>query len=276
MVKLAVADNRTINRRRTDASRRKTMTMASFPIAYFSYETTGRSNLVITILPDHFPCRLVSILFLFSDLSLMKSNQQLSLDPRLQQAKQREDFDKQALLDRAFNRIIGSQLDKIKAANNHTPTEHDEAVYQQKLEQQRKTQRKTKKLTKEHEDMARTTGLSGQVVALMAEKTEGTSQQVNSKNKSKHKKRSKRQVYSSDSSSSSEDSYERNKRRTREKKRKRKYESSRTDSNDSNDSDNSRDRTQRRKAMKRNRSKSRSSKPSCDSKEGEPYRSDDK
>lgn len=206
----------------------------------------------------------------------MKPSQQQSLDPRFQHAKQREDFDKQGLLDRAFNRIIGSQLDKIKAVNNHIPTEHDEAVYQQTLERQRQTKRKTKKITKEHEDMARTTGLSGQVVALMAEKIEGTTQQVDSKNKVKYKKRSKRQDCSSDSSSSSEDSYERKRRRQREKKKKRKYERSRTDSNDSNDSDYSKDRRQRRKVTKRKGSERRSSKPRCDGKERGNYRSDEK
>jgi hypothetical protein len=189
----------------------------------------------------------------------MKPNHLQSLDPRTQQAKHKEQIEKKALLDRAFDRIIGSQLHKIKAANN-APTEQDETTYQETLERERAaaSQRKTKKLSKEHAELARTTGLSGQVVALMA--------QVEESKKRKSKKRSRRD-YSDDSSSSSsgssssssEDSYERRKRRHKEKRRKRKYES-RVDG-DSSHCKESRDQRRRTKEKKRKRSKSHSPKP---------------
>jgi hypothetical protein len=188
----------------------------------------------------------------------MKPNHLQSLDPRTQQAKHKEQIEKKALLDRAFDRIIGSQLHKIKAAN-HAPTEQDETTYQETLERERAaaSQRKTKKLSKEHAELARTTGLSGQVVALMA--------QVEESKKRKSKKRSRRDYSddssssSSGSSSSSEDSYERRKRRHKEKRRKRKYES-RVDG-DSSHCKESRDQRRRTKEKKRKRSKSHSPKP---------------
>jgi hypothetical protein len=195
----------------------------------------------------------------------MKPNHLQSLDPRTQQAKHKEQIEKKALLDRAFDRIIGSQLHKIKAANNNDPTEQDETKYQETLERERAaaSQRKAKKLSKEHAELARTTGLSGQVVALMA--------QVEEKKKRKSKKRSKRDYSDDSSSSSNEDSYERRKRRHKEKKRKRKSE--RRVDGDSIDSDESRDQRRHKKEKKRKRSKSRSPKPEDASKKRDTSRS---
>ena len=171
-----------------------------------------------------------------------------SLDPRAQQANQKQDITKKGLLDRAFDRIIGSQLDKIKAAK--IPTEQEDELYQQTLERERTaaSKRKSKKLSKEHEELARTTGLSGQVVALMAGMDE-----------KKSKKRKKRENRDS-SSSTSEDSGERRRRRRKQKERKRKYKRSDSD-DDSSATEDSRHRKRQKKEMKRKLSKSRSTKP---------------
>mmetsp|Transcript_13448 Transcript_13448/g.19245 ORF Transcript_13448/g.19245 Transcript_13448/m.19245 type:complete len:205 (+) Transcript_13448:139-753(+) len=77
---------------------------------------------------------------------------------------------KKALLDRAFDRIIGSQNQKIAMQKKMEGNDKAEDAYRQALEREREAanNRKRKAISVEHEELARTTGLSGQVVALMA------------------------------------------------------------------------------------------------------------
>jgi len=76
----------------------------------------------------------------------------------------------QALLDRAFDRLVGSQLTALQAKGSKTLTEEDEERYRATLAAEREAAEKKKRkvLSAEHAELARTTGLSGQVVAMMA------------------------------------------------------------------------------------------------------------
>ncbi len=42
------------------------------------------------------------------------------MDPRDREAKKKKDQERQALLDRAYERVVGSQLDKFKAKKHTT------------------------------------------------------------------------------------------------------------------------------------------------------------
>mmetsp|Transcript_20258 Transcript_20258/g.58132 ORF Transcript_20258/g.58132 Transcript_20258/m.58132 type:complete len:418 (+) Transcript_20258:28-1281(+) len=95
------------------------------------------------------------------------------MDPRgkAQEKKQQQ----QALLDRAFDRLVGSQLSALQAKGSKTLTEEDEERYRATLAAEREAaaKKKRKVLSAEHAELARTTGLSGQVVAMMAQASGG-------------------------------------------------------------------------------------------------------
>ena len=76
----------------------------------------------------------------------------------------------QALLDRAFDRLVGSQLSALQAKGSKKLTEEDEARYRATLAAEREAAEKKKRkvLSAEHAELARA-GLSGQVVAMMAQ-----------------------------------------------------------------------------------------------------------
>jgi hypothetical protein len=115
------------------------------------------------------------------------------MDPRDRDAKLAKAKEKQALLDRAFDRIIGSQLKKISSIKQISG--QDEENYRKSLEDERvkASKRKRKTLSKEHEELARTTGLSGQVVALMTkEEFDDDDDDDDSRDFKKAKKKKKR------------------------------------------------------------------------------------
>ena len=110
------------------------------------------------------------------------------MDPRTRDTKLKQDKAQRALLDRAFDRVIGSQLQKLQTSKSSATTNQEEEAYRLRLEQEREAvlKKKPKKtLTKEQEELARSTGLSGHVVALMGASTQETS-------KRELKKRSKK------------------------------------------------------------------------------------
>ena len=80
----------------------------------------------------------------------------------------------QGLLDRAFDRLVGSQLSALQAKGSKKLTEEDEARYRATLAAEREAAEKKKRkvLSAEHAELARA-GLSGQVVAMMAQAGEG-------------------------------------------------------------------------------------------------------
>ena len=149
------------------------------------------------------------------------------MDPREREKLEQKEAEKRALLDRAFHRVIGSQLEKLQSKTSTTTQEED--VYKQRLEHEREKALKKKPkrtLTKEQEELARSTGLSGHVVALM-----GKDESLEKKKKSKKRKRKKRShdrdSSSSNSSSSDDSSQDRRRRRKEKKKRKRRREGER-------------------------------------------------
>mmetsp|Transcript_2256 Transcript_2256/g.2558 ORF Transcript_2256/g.2558 Transcript_2256/m.2558 type:complete len:329 (-) Transcript_2256:25-1011(-) len=114
------------------------------------------------------------------------------IDPRDRDAKLAKQQEKKELLDRAFNRIIGSQLSKI--SSHRTTNAADEDEYRYNLEQERElaSKRKRKKfLSKEHQELSKSTGLSAQVVALMAG-TNATTKKEKDDNDNGIKKRKKK------------------------------------------------------------------------------------
>lgn len=92
----------------------------------------------------------------------------VTMDPRDREAREAIEQRKKELLDRAYDRVVLPQLNKI--SSQKTYTEDDEEAYRQQnaSDREKAVNRKRKALTAEHEELARTTGLSGHVVALMA------------------------------------------------------------------------------------------------------------
>ena len=90
------------------------------------------------------------------------------MDPREREAREAVERRKRELLDQAYDRVVLTQLNKI--SSQKTYTEDDEEAYRQQTasDREKAVNRKRKVLTAEHEELARTTGLSGHVVALMA------------------------------------------------------------------------------------------------------------
>merc|ERR1719203_2105478 len=90
------------------------------------------------------------------------------MDPREREAKEAKQRQARGLLDRAYDRMVSAQLGKLSARKTYT--EDDEEAYRRKVaaDRDRATGKKRKELSAEHEELARTTGLSGHVVALMA------------------------------------------------------------------------------------------------------------
>ena len=110
---------------------------------------------------------------------------------KAQEKKQQQ----QALLDRAFDRLVGSQLSALQAKGSKKLTEEDEARYRATLAAEREAAEKKKRkvLSAEHAELARA-GLSGQVVAMMAQAGEGGEDDADGRGdrKSSSKKRSKK------------------------------------------------------------------------------------
>eukprot|EP00804_Cyclotella_cryptica_P019702 CCRYP_016464-RA/>CCRYP_016464-RA protein AED:0.14 eAED:0.23 QI:103/0/0.5/1/1/1/2/0/235 len=105
------------------------------------------------------------------------------MDPREREAKEAMQRQRQQLLDRAYDEVVVKQLEKLGARKTFTAhkqscppatlktiAEDDEEAYRRKmaLDREKATSRKRKAISAEHAELARTTGLSGQVVALMA------------------------------------------------------------------------------------------------------------
>ncbi len=114
------------------------------------------------------------------------------MDPREREARAAIEMKKRELLDRAYDRVVLTQLNKI--SSQKTFTEDDEDAYRQQnaSDREKAINRKRKALTAEHEELARTTGLSGHVVALMASGgQEGSDDNSRGHDRKHRKKRSK-------------------------------------------------------------------------------------
>jgi hypothetical protein len=150
------------------------------------------------------------------------------MDPRERDAKEAKAKEKQALLDRAFDRIIGSQLKKISSLKQ--VSEQDEENYRKGLEQERikASKRKRKALSKEHDELARTTGLSAQVVALMAKSKDDADDDDDSRDfkKAKKKKRKKEKRSSREKGAHGESKSRKRKKNNRKHHKNRKSSSS--------------------------------------------------
>mmetsp|Transcript_35632 Transcript_35632/g.85039 ORF Transcript_35632/g.85039 Transcript_35632/m.85039 type:complete len:197 (-) Transcript_35632:104-694(-) len=114
------------------------------------------------------------------------------MDPREREAREAQQRKRQGLLDRAYERVVGNQLSKL--ASQKTYTEDDNEAYRRKLEKDREKAagRKRKAMSAEHEELARTTGLRGDVVALMADDSDGEDSVSRSRKRSKSKKHKKK------------------------------------------------------------------------------------
>ena len=177
-----------------------------------------------------------------------------------------------ALLDRAFDRLVGSQLSALQAKESKTLTEEDEERYRATLAAEREAAEKKKRkvLSAEHAELARQ-GLSGQVVAMMAGGSEDSSDEAHGSSndgrgdrKSSSKKRSKKSGRKSSRSRSSS-------KRSRKKKRSRSYSSDSyssrssyssyssysSDSYSSSDDDSRRKRSKKKRHRKSKESKKR-------------------
>ena len=214
-------------------------------------------------------------LLIYSPLSLLIKFAQLSrpiiMDPRDGAAKDAKAAKTKALLDKAYDSLVTSQLSKIdgsdkkrrkvRAKITEGMLEDDEELYRQTMALEREAElgRERKTLSKEHEELARTTGLSGQVVALMASggqedgsnggerrrrkddrkkkrnRKGGRKRDHKSRSRKKEsRKRRRKRSYSSDSYSSyssdsysTDSSYERKKRRKKRSKKERRREGDR-------------------------------------------------
>ena len=120
-----------------------------------------------------------------------KWNEIHTADPRTREAKEAKQRQKQELLDRVYNRVVSSQLSKLSAKKTYT--EDDEEKYKQKLilDREKASNKKRKALSAEHEELARTTGLSGHVVALMAGKDDASDNGEDDRKKQRKSKKSK-------------------------------------------------------------------------------------
>ena len=143
------------------------------------------------------------------------------MDPRERDERKSKQRHTQALLDKAYDEIVSSQLERLKSKKTYT--ENDEDAYRLKLEadRDRAAKKRQKVMSAEHEELARTTGLSGHVVALMASGDHDNSDNDDASRKRHHKRKSRRRTYDSeqDDSLGSED---KNAGREGEKARKKK------------------------------------------------------
>eukprot|EP00956_Cyclotella_meneghiniana_P004303 scaffold5294_cov72-Cyclotella_meneghiniana.AAC.10 len=186
------------------------------------------------------------------------SNLQHTMDPREREAKEAKARQRQQLLDRAYDEVVAKQLEKLNAKK--TFTEDDEELYRQKLsaDREKAASKKRKAISAEQAELARTTGLSGQVVAMMAGHDEIHSDGENEKKRKKKKKRkykkekkSKRKREDGASSSDSDVDNDANKKT-------RQYDSD--DDSVSSSSSDSREGRKKSKKKKKHRSKSKKSK----------------
>ena len=193
------------------------------------------------------------------------------MDPREREAREAIEQRKKELLDRAYDRVVLPQLNKI--SSQKTYTEDDEEAYRQQnaSDREKAVNRKRKALTAEHEELARTTGLSGHVVALMASRGQEDGDDDSSgndrdrkhgkkkkkKSKKKHKKKGKkrskerRMDRSGSHSSMSSDSYASDEEVRDRKKHKR---STHLDSDSSSDYRREKKTSKRRKSRDSQRS----------------------
>jgi hypothetical protein len=120
------------------------------------------------------------------------------MDPRECDERKFKQRHTQALLDKAYDEIVSSQLERLKSKKSYT--ENDEDAYRLILEADRDcaAKKRRKVMSAEHEELARTTGLSGHVVALMASGDHDNSDSDDASRKRHHKKKSRRRTYDSD------------------------------------------------------------------------------
>lgn len=116
------------------------------------------------------------------------------MDPREREAKEAKQRQTRELLDRAYDRVVSTQLSKL--SSKKTYTDDDEKAYRQTIasDREKAANKKRKALSAEHEQLARTTGLSGHVVALMAgggvqDNSDAESDCSNEKGEQKQKKK---------------------------------------------------------------------------------------
>ena len=121
-----------------------------------------------------------------------------NMDPRERDERKFKQRHTQALLDKAYDEIVSSQLERLKSKKSYT--ENDEDAYRLKLEadRDRAAKKRRKVMSAEHEELARTTGLSGHVVALMASGDHDNSDSDDASRKRHHKRKSRRRTYDSD------------------------------------------------------------------------------
>ena len=82
------------------------------------------------------------------------------MDPRERDKRKFKQRHTQALLDKAYDEIVSSQLERLKSKKSYT--ENDEDAYRLELEadRDRAAKKRRKVMSAEHEELARTTGLS--------------------------------------------------------------------------------------------------------------------
>lgn len=143
------------------------------------------------------------------------------MDPRQREERNAKQRHTQALLDKAYGEIISSQLERLSSKKSYT--ENDEDAYRLSLaaDREQATKKRRKIISVEHEELARTTGLSGHVVALMVA---GNHDDSDASRKRHHKRKSRRRNNDSDQddSSGSEDNNNGRKYDREEKSRKKK------------------------------------------------------
>ncbi|GMH96775.1 hypothetical protein TrVE_jg14055 [Triparma verrucosa] len=143
-----------------------------------------------------------------------------------------------ALQNRAFDRVIASQLSKIKAAAPKKKVDTDEEFkIKLALEREEAEKRGGKKLSKEHMKLAAETGLSGHTIMLMMEEKGEVNGGSGSDDSSRSKKKKKKKDKKKKRKKSKKEKKKKSKKDKKEKKRKRE-ESSSDDSGSESESDN--------------------------------------
>lgn len=159
------------------------------------------------------------------------------MDPRERDAKHIKEKERQELLNRAYQRVVGSKLEQL--SKKKVTTDQDEEDYRQSLalEREAATSKKRKSISAQHAQLARETGLSGQVVALMAGRDDSDDEDDSDSERSKKRKKKKKK---------------------RKKDRRKRHRSSSRDSYDDSSSEDSLRRERReRKSTRRKENRSR-------------------
>ncbi|GMI50186.1 hypothetical protein ScalyP_jg11815 [Parmales sp. scaly parma] len=161
------------------------------------------------------------------------SNSSMFKDPRDEDKRKVAAAANTALLNKAYDRLVGTKLLEMKQAQSAAEQEKQDEIYRQRLNDEREnaTKAKAKKLSKEHLEMARKTGLSGHTIALMMDGTcgggggdEGSSSDSSSSSSGSrnHKKKKKKSSSSKSKKAKKEKkAYKRKKSSKYEKKEKK-------------------------------------------------------